>query len=1016
MLPVRRPRQALAAVLAGAAALAVASPPAVTPLPTAGTGLTVGLSEGDGSLVALGSGEILAEVERPVLRVIVPWAAVQPSPGPLRLEALAALVTRALAAGFRPLLCLTGGNAAFGPAAGPPGVTDRAYLDAWIGFVRGTAEELRGRADLFQVWDRPLTESGWGAAPDPKGYAYLLKSSAATIRGVIPDAVVATGEADASFLADLFAQGAAPYVDAVAIGGDPAGLDDEALTRLREVIWANDAASPLWFTSVPLPAVETVAGLLRGFASAAGRGAGLTLFVPPAEEAEGDTVRALRLLIDQIPGGATLTPESSGRPGVRFTTQEGGPLAVPYCRFFDDRTSRVVVLYGTAEGEAPGAAVATLDTSDVSTPRLVDPASATEVDPGPFAADPRSDTARIAVPLGPRPRMLTFLRFQSEAPRLPTEALQVADVASLSVEEILAAHQTFEAAQAAALRHYTADAEVSLHFQIETSGSVDVTYREGFFFEAGRGAEWEQRELFINGVRWRGEKIPEIPLLQPDKVVLLPLEIHLDRRYRFRLEGEEEVDGRIAWKIAFEPAGADAKLFRGTAWIDQRTFARLRIAVRQEGLAPPFVANEEVDVYRPIVGPDGGEHWLLARITGTQIYTTTGRSLVVNRTVVFDRFLINGDDFASARETAYTSVHPILRDTDDGFRYLRRTAEGERVVEESISPDQLFWLGGVFYDPSLETPVPYAGVNYFSFDWRGTGTQMNLFFAGALVSFNASRPGLGGTRLEAGVDLFATAFDATDRVFVDGEEVAGVSIDRKTPSVRAFLTAPLGGFWRLRGGYELGWQLFSHDEETAPDVVVPVDTFVHTLTAEISFNRRGWGLGSFGSISRRADWEPWGTPAEVAAFDPENRDFRAWGANVAKEFYLPYFQKLRLQGEWMAGRDLDRFSAFQFNFFGTRLRGFSGSGLRFDRGAIARALYAFDLGGIVRFDLAVDHARVRDPFAGADYQPHTGVGLAGTFPGPWGTLLNLDWGLSLRSDVPALEGEQEIQFFFLKLF
>jgi hypothetical protein len=594
--------------------------------------------------------------------------------------------------------------------------------------------------------------------------------------------------------------------------------------------------------------------------------------------------------------------------------------------------------------------------------------------------------------------------------------LQVADVAALSVEEILAAAQSFEAAQSAALRHYTADAEVALHFQIESSGSVDVTYREGFFFEAGRGAEWEQRELYVNGVRWRGEKIPEIPLLQPDKVVQLPLEIHLDKRYRFRLDGEEEVDGRLAWKIAFEPAGDDETLFRGTAWIDQRTFARLRIAVRQEGLAPPFVANDEVDTYQPIVGPDGGEHWLLTRITGTQIYTTTGRSLVVNRTVDFSGFQINGEDFAARRASAYASVHPILRDTEVGFRYLRRTADGERVVEPSISPDQLFWLGGVFYDPSLETPVPYAGVNYFSFDWRGTRTQMNLFFAGALVAFNASRPGLGGTRLEAGVDLFAAAFDATDRIFVGGEEVAGLGIDRKSPSVRAFLAAPLGGFWRLRGGYELAWQLFSHDEDTAPEVVVPVDTFVHTLTAEISFNRRGWSLGSFGSVSRRADWEPWGTPAEVAGFDPEARDYRAWGVNAAKEFYLPYFQKLRLQAEWMAGRDLDRFSAFQFNFFGTRLRGFSGSGLRFDRGGTARAIYSFDLGSIVRVDLALDHARVRDPFAAAEYQSHTGVGLAGTFPGPWGTLLNLDWGYALHSDLPALEGEQEIQFFFLKLF
>ena len=51
-------------------------------------------------------------------------------------------------------------------------------------------------------------------------------------------------------------------------------------------------------------------------------------------------------------------------------------------------------------------------------------------------------------------------------------------------------------------------------------------------------------------------------LSDPDKVVILPLDLYLDKRYSYRLEGEESLDGRKVWKLAFEPAEKDAALAR----------------------------------------------------------------------------------------------------------------------------------------------------------------------------------------------------------------------------------------------------------------------------------------------------------------------------------------------------------------------------------------------------------------------------------------------------------------------
>jgi len=49
------------------------------------------------------------------------------------------------------------------------------------------------------------------------------------------------------------------------------------------------------------------------------------------------------------------------------------------------------------------------------------------------------------------------------------------------------------------------------------------------------------------------------------------------------------------------------------------------------------------------------------------------------------------------------------------------------VVKEGFKTSKLFGAGGVFYDDALDYPLPLAGINYFSFDYKGTGQQVNLF-------------------------------------------------------------------------------------------------------------------------------------------------------------------------------------------------------------------------------------------------------------------------------------------------
>ena len=95
------------------------------------------------------------------------------------------------------------------------------------------------------------------------------------------------------------------------------------------------------------------------------------------------------------------------------------------------------------------------------------------------------------------------------------------------------------------------------------------------------------QDFFINGVRWKYGRIPELPLIQPEKVTQLPLDIHLSNEYRYELVRQTDMLGYRTYEVRFEPppnAPEDLPLYRGTVWIDAKTWARVRIAMVQLNL------------------------------------------------------------------------------------------------------------------------------------------------------------------------------------------------------------------------------------------------------------------------------------------------------------------------------------------------------------------------------------------------------------------------------------------------
>src|SRR5450756_1820714 len=96
-----------------------------------------------------------------------------------------------------------------------------------------------------------------------------------------------------------------------------------------------------------------------------------------------------------------------------------------------------------------------------------------------------------------------------------------------------------------------ANARVEIHFQPSALDSHVVILENRFFYDPGT-TEWRELTFSLNGTRW-GRNRPPFPLLQPEKVLSLPLALRLNRDYVYRLEGLDRIGDRSCYVVRLYP-------------------------------------------------------------------------------------------------------------------------------------------------------------------------------------------------------------------------------------------------------------------------------------------------------------------------------------------------------------------------------------------------------------------------------------------------------------------------------
>jgi hypothetical protein len=880
-------------------------------------------------------------------------------------------------------------------------------VEAWRQSLRTVVEHAAGKVIAYQIG--AVTAA---ARPVLDRYLFLLKLASVQVRAVDGSALVIEGPVPVSFddwQSSLYAEGVAPYLDGLAIAAtSSAAADDVASTnldRLTAVVDRADPAAVVMLDSVALPDGANAASLffrseVRALASgvrvasySGGPGAirsALSVAARIADLLSGVVVtlddRSLSLRLSD--GGADVT----GR--------------VPHFLLFNTSSFANFLVYGGIANSKSVDVGVTLSGS--ITPEVRDPLTGAVVKPARIEQAPGRDGTRFSfsVPAAQYPLVLDF---NAGATDRFTESADVRKVALPSVAEIIARHQQVQAVQDAALQRYTAHMRLEQHFHPSAAEPAwNIVTENRLFFERGV-IEWEEMSFELNGATWTSNR-PPFPLVQPEKVLSLPLELRLSRDYRYRLDGVEQVEGRPAYVVRFEPIDNRQALYRGTVWIDRESYVRLKLQAVQSNLKGVVVSNDETQTFSPVGELQGRPIWLMDRLSSKQMFLIAGRTVLVEREARLTDVSLNPGEFEAERTAARAGNRIMYRDTDQGLRYLVKRGE-TRVVSNELTTSTKALAFGVQVDPSFDYPLPLGGLDVLDFDFLNRNMQFALLFAGVFGAGNIQRPNLWNGRFDASVDFFWLAVKSNDSLFDAHGELLGERVQHLPASTGVNLGFQATPFQKLIAHYELRYDAYSRAPGTAADFEPPSSTLTHGVGASYEYRRRGYSFTANVMQHYRTAATLWGPPG---ALELAPASYTTYDAGVSKDFIFRTFHTIHVNAQYFGGDRIDRFSTYQFGFFDpARMHGVP-TAVRFGELAMFRGSYSFNIFDQYRIDLFADHARGRWTVLSDSWQPVTGLGLGLNLRTPHNTILRLDLGRSFLPDLYRGAGSTVLQVMLLK--
>ncbi|MCL4488909.1 MAG: hypothetical protein M1570_12365 [Chloroflexi bacterium] len=575
-------------------------------------------------------------------------------------------------------------------------------------------------------------------------------------------------------------------------------------------------------------------------------------------------------------------------------------------------------------------------------------------------------------------------------------AVEVKGTADLSVEEIIARWQQYRESQRRKLETFMASCFMNLHFEGTNIGSgfdISMHFRE--FSNRGAPVEYLQTEFFVNGVKFSNKR--EFPLgqLEPDKVMTQPLELKLNEKYEYKLLGTETVNGVPSFVVGVEPKEQGENLYSGKIWIDGSTFRQVKQYLRQRGEKGNVISNIETQSFDLVSDGKGNQFNLVKSIYAQQLLNAAGRNFVLQKTYQFSDFAINATEFDAALKAAHDSDNPMFSDTDLGLRPLRKK-DGQRVVEQTTSKRVKSIVAGMMYSGAYSFPIPLFGWSFVDFNFRSTGAQVSVFFAGPILAANTSKQY--GRKFRLGVDVAVSGLPGNNRVYAGNQEVKTETLWQWQENAGLRATWQATTSLSLTASSYFSYEYFRGNSDTDKLFVAPRAGVSLLPSAEVKYARRGYVLTGQTTRGQRLGWTPFGYAAQAA---PAKSAYTLYSGNLAKTYYVGKFTKAGWDFAYYGGNQLDRFSRYQPSFFSQpRVHGLPSGYNTFDAVAIGSVNYGFNIMDFIKFEGMYSYARGRNLDESRRFTKFDGLELNFGTAGPWGTYMQGTVSYALHGNIP----------------
>jgi hypothetical protein len=590
------------------------------------------------------------------------------------------------------------------------------------------------------------------------------------------------------------------------------------------------------------------------------------------------------------------------------------------------------------------------------------------------------------------PFVLISIHKKSNAETSVYNQVEVKSGIDLSVEEVIARWQQYREAQKRRLDNYQASSFMSLHFESTTvAQAFDISMRLKQFVERGGKMEYEQTEVYVNGVKFSNKHEFPLPQMEPEKVLTQPLELTLNERYTYKLLGTEQIDGVQCYVVGVEPKTQDETLYSGKIWIDGLSFREVRQALSQRGAKSNIVVNVETQNFALVNDGHGNQFNLLSSISAQQTLNAGGRDFQLQRTLKFSGYAINTPRYADDLTAAHRSDAPMYRETDQGLRELK-IVKGERVVQQTSEKRIVSLVGGAMYGGTFNFPIPIAGISMADFDYRHTGAQLSTFFAGPILATDLSKQY--GPKYRLAADLALSALPGEDRMYKGDAEYTLEEIWTWEQTLGARASWQATNHLSATAFTYLAYDIFRRTSDTSSQYALPRNGVALLPGLQLRLTQKGYIFTVDGTRGKRIAWRQFGCPASPvipgcpAASQSPQSGYTLYDADLNKDYYIGKFTKGGWDMAYYGGDQLDRFSRYFPSFFSSpRIHGIPGGTDSFDAIAMTNVHYGFNVMDFMKFEGLYSYARARNLDESSHFKKFDGLETNFNTAGPRGTLI-----------------------------